>query len=817
MKINPRLWVTASCIAIASALACGAQAETVTSVDELVVTAQKREQNLQDVPIVVTTLPQKLLQDSGVKDIRDLTILTAGLQVNTGSSEGKMTARIRGIGTLGENAGLESAVGVVIDGVYRPRTGVAFGDLGELERIEILKGPQGTLFGKSTSAGVINVITKGPSFKFGADGELTFSNYDGKSGSVGVTGPLVGDTVAGRVFFAARKRDGFQDVVTGKGPSTITEDSNRDYWTARGQLLITPNDNASIRITADYTERDEHCCGVVQITNGATAPIVNALAAPFPGLATPPDPFGRVQYENRPSTQRIMDQGFGAEANFKLPFGELTSVTGVRRWKSTAGTDVDFTTADIAYRTNQQYNVFDTFSEELRLAGQTDKLDWLVGGFYSNEKLKAGNNLFAGADFEKYLSLQLSQGTNPNLLGTLLGRPPGTSYPDGSGMADNYVQHDDTYALFTNDTWHVTDKFDVTVGLRYTADRKTLDAQQALVGGSAGCAAAKQRLPATSPLLNTFCLIYFNNAFDGRSTQQKHNENEWSGTAKAAYRWSTELMTYASYAHGYKAGGFNIDRTATSNGLPSGGVGLTPVLDTSFPAETVDSYELGGKSTLLDRTLLLNATAFYQKYSNFQLNAFVSASFVVRPIPEVTSRGVDLDLLWFAPLQGLTVQGGVTYADTQYGDEPAPNDPNNALALLPGAQVSYAPMWSLSGSATYETKVSESLTARFNVAAKYLSDYTANDSLLPPARVNGYALVNGRAVLAGDQDRWAVELWAQNLFDKKYYAVISTGPLQGSSGLDATHPTYTPARDTVTYVGFLGQPRTYGVTLRAKF
>jgi len=814
MKIHPRVWVTASCIAIATGLAGGAQAQQ--TVDELVVTAQKREQNLQDVPIVVTTLPQKLLQDAGVKDIRDLTVLTAGLQVNTGSSEGKMTARIRGIGTLGENPGLESAVGVVIDGVYRPRTGVAFGDLGELERIEILKGPQGTLFGKSTSAGVINVITKGPSFTFGADGELTFSNYNGKGVAVGVTGPLAGDTVAGRVYFAARKRDGFQDVVTGKGPSTITEDSNRDYWTAHGQLLVVPNDNASIRFTADYTERDEHCCGVVQINNGATAAIVNALAAPFPGLATPPDPFARVQYENRPSTQRIMDQGFGAEASFKLPFGELTSVTGVRRWKSTAGTDVDFTTADIAYRTNQQYNVFDTFSQELRLAGQSGPLDWLVGGFYSNEKLKAGASLFAGSDFEKYLGLQLSQGTNPNFLSTLLGRAPGTIYPAGSGMADNYIQHDDTYALFTNDTWHVTDKFDLTAGLRYTADRKTLDAHQAVVNGSAGCATAKQRL-AGSPLVNTFCLIYFNDAFDGRVTKQKHNENEWSGTFKAAYRWSPELMTYASYARGYKAGGFNLERTASSNGLQSGVVGLLPVLDTSFPAETVDSYELGVKSTLLDRTLLLNATAFHEKFTDFQLNAFVSASFVVRPMPEVISRGVDLDVLWFTPLHGLTFQGGVTYADTQYGDKPVPNDPNNALALLPGAQVSHAPMWSLSGSATYETKVSEGLTARFNLAAKYLSEYTANDSLLPPARVNGYALVNGRAVLAGDQDRWAVELWAQNLLDKKYYAVISTGPLQGASGLDATHPTYIPARDTVTYVGFLGQPRTYGVTLRAKF
>ncbi|HEY2358248.1 MAG TPA: TonB-dependent receptor [Phenylobacterium sp.] len=828
MKFNYRLMATASCFSLCMGASGLAQAQTVRSVDELVVTAQKREQNLQDVPIVVTALPAKLLQDAGVKDIRDLTILTAGLTVNAGSSEGKTTARIRGIGTLGENSGLESAVGVVIDGVYRARTGAAFGDLGELERVEVLKGPQGTLFGKSTSAGVINVITKSPSFNFGADGELTFSNFNGRGGSASVTGPLSGDTVAGRLYVAARKQDGFNDVFDGKGPSTITQDADRDFWTARGQLLIDPNDSASIRIIADYTKRDEHCCGVVQIHNGPSAAIVNSLAAPFPGLATPPDPFGRLEYQNRPSSQVITDQGLGAEAKFKLPIGDLTSVTGLRRWNGTAGTDVDFTTADIVYRDNRQFSKIDTFSQEFRLTGTTGALDWLVGAIYSNEKVDAGANLLAGADFEKYFSLLLS-GTNSGFVGILLGRPAGTSYPAGSGEADDYVQHDTTAALFTNNTWHATDKIDVTLGLRYTADRKKLDTMQTLAGGSVGCAAAKQRfaagawsalgLPAAAQqaILNNLCLVYFNNAFDGRTISQKHDENEWSGTLKAAYRWTPELMTYASYARGYKAGGFNFDRRTSVDGTTGGLPGIVPVADTSFPAETADSYELGVKSTLFGRSLLLNATAFYEKFTDFQLNAFVSASFVVRSMPEVTSKGVDADVVWYAPLDGLSFQGGVTYADTQYGNQPAPNDPANALVLLPGAQVSFAPLWSLSGSATYETKISDSLTARFNIGAKYLSSFRAGDSLLPPEEQKGYTLVNARAVLAGDRDRWAVEIWAQNLFDTKYNSIIATGPLQGSSGIDATHPVYDPARDTVTYVSFLGLPRTYGVTLRTHF
>ena len=186
--------------------------------NEVVVTAQKRTQNLQDVPIVVTTVSKQLLQDTGISDIKDLTLLTPGLLVTSTSSEASTTARIRGIGTVGDNPGLESSVGVVIDGVYRPRNGVGFGDLGDVERIEVLKGPQGTLFGKNTSAGVINIISAQPSFTFGANAEFTASNYNGYGGSAEVTGPLLGDKLAGSLYVADRQRDGFFDVSTGRGP-----------------------------------------------------------------------------------------------------------------------------------------------------------------------------------------------------------------------------------------------------------------------------------------------------------------------------------------------------------------------------------------------------------------------------------------------------------------------------------------------------------------------------------------------------------------------------------------------------------------------
>ncbi|HVL42836.1 MAG TPA: TonB-dependent receptor plug domain-containing protein, partial [Brevundimonas sp.] len=248
-----------------------------TTIDDIIVTAQKREQNLQDVPIVVTSLSQETLQDAGVRDIKDLQILTPGMTVTSTSSEASTTARIRGVGTVGDNPGLESSVGVVIDGVYRSRNSVGFGDLGELARIEVLKGPQGTLFGKNTSAGVINIITEAPSFTPGFNAELTAGNYGQMGASGSVTGPIT-DQLAFRLYAGRRVRDGFMNIDTGDGPRPETTDGNQDFGTVRGQLLWLPNDNTSIRVIADYLSRDEFCCVGTQIRTGPTYPFVDALS-----------------------------------------------------------------------------------------------------------------------------------------------------------------------------------------------------------------------------------------------------------------------------------------------------------------------------------------------------------------------------------------------------------------------------------------------------------------------------------------------------------------------------------------------------------
>ena len=261
MKIN--LYSAASVLALTLAVATPALAQAQSdqsqrTIDEIVVTAQKREQSLQDVPVVVTSVNAQQLQDAGVRDIKDLTIVAPGLTVTSTSSSAVTTARIRGIGTVGDNPGLESSVGVVIDGVYRPRNGVAFTDLGDLERIEVLKGPQGTLFGKNTTAGVINIITSRPQFAFHANSEATASNLNGFGAGLSLTGPIAEDLVAGRIYLAGRARDGYYKSAVGF-PGT----NDQDFYTGRLQLLFTPTKTVDVNVAADYTKRNERCCGAV--------------------------------------------------------------------------------------------------------------------------------------------------------------------------------------------------------------------------------------------------------------------------------------------------------------------------------------------------------------------------------------------------------------------------------------------------------------------------------------------------------------------------------------------------------------------------
>ena len=849
--------------------AAPAQQQEAKTLDTLVVTAQKREEQLQDVPIVVTALSQEALQDAGVRDIKDLQTLVPGLTVTSTQSEAITTARIRGIGTVGDNVGLESSVGVVIDGVYRPRNSVGFGDLGELERIEVLKGPQGTVFGKNTSAGVINVVTKRPDFVRSGDFEVTIGAPDSFGFSASYNTP-VGERNAFRIFATQRSREGFMEVNTGNGPRSNREDYDQDYNSVRAQWRFVPNDDLDINVIVDSTKRDENCCTAVTTVRGITGDIVDRLASDE-GVSRVADPEARRAWSNRDTTQRISDKGISAEVNWTTPwFGgaTLTSITAARDWKAVNGLDFDFFSADILYRDpvgDESYSGFKQFSQEFRLTGATDRMDWMVGMFYSHEDLARNDSYRIGSDYGAYLSSAILSTINPAFRNapssnTFIQEVTAMPYSVGFGglsALDVYDQNAKSLALFTNNSFHVTDAFDIVLGLRYTKEDKELDALYGNPSGGVACGALLQMMqtPTGQTLLGTrigtaltargvpfgmlpaatrqtiisnvvgyTCLPWVNPLHNAasRDTHQERSEKEWSGTLKFAWRMNDHAMVYLSGARGYKAGGFNLDRVQSSNGLSSGGAGVLPVLDTSFPGEFVDSYELGTKTTWLGGNLLLNATLFHQAYSDFQLNSFLGTSFVVRSIPEVTSRGVDAEVLWQArSVKGLMLQGGVTYAKTEYGDDIPGCDfvgptqvsaacPSvGALYKLPGAQVSFAPEVSASAALTYEREIDEGVMARFNIGAKYMSEFNTGSDLDPEKMQDAYTVVNARIGVGASDRSWLLELWGLNIFNKYYTQVGFDAPLQNLSPL--------PNNPVNSFNAFPGAPATYGITFRKRF
>ena len=858
LTVSSRTWlalsVSALALALASTGAASAQATTTAgvptapplqptpataapadTVQEVVVTAQRRAQNLQNVPLTVTVANAQLLQDANVRDIKDLQVLVPGLTVVSAQSELITQARIRGIGTVGSNVGLESSVGIQVDGVYRPRNGVSFGDIGELSQIEVLKGPQGTLFGKNTDAGLINITTAEPSYKFGASAEFTAGNYGEVGGSAAVTGPIIADKLAGSLFFAQRSRDGFYDVSTGAGPRRETTDQDQNFYTLRGQLAADPIEGLHARLIADYTRRSENCCAGVPYIDGPLAPLLQSLGAPGGAVPVPTSPFNRISYVNRTTGQSVRDAGVSLQLDYRIPQLEgakLTSITAYRDYIFKNGEDSDFTAADLLYRplNGDSGTGFKQFSQELRLSGTYGALDYDVGGFYANELLNSRVSELFGSNFPAYLGFLISGGSAA--LRPIV-QPLANFDSAGLGQKDVYNQNERTFSFFTQETYHVTRQLELTGGVRFTQDHKELKASYSNSDGGRSCLGALGLFNAVgggrtatgqgvAGIVNTVCNPLFNPLFAGLNNRQSRTENEVTGTAKIGYHFTPDYFGYASYSRGYKAGGYNLDRIAypfSAAGLPGAtptliAQSLQPMLNTEFPGEFVNSYEVGLKTSLLHRRLDLNGAVFYQDYTGFQLNAYNGLFYTVVSVPKVESLGAEFDML-YRPTHDLTLQGGLTYANSRFPRSDASvlgtldNPLFAATNLLPGQRLPEAPLYSVSASATYEHPITDRLVGRANVDVKYQSSVNTGTTGDPVTVQSQYALVNARIGIGPADHRWSLELYADNIFDKNYSQGIFASPFQSISAVSSPQ--------TTSYTDFLGEPRTFGGTIRVKY
>jgi iron complex outermembrane receptor protein len=803
----------------------------VVKLSEIKVTAQKRAEYLQDVPVTMVSLNKQQLQAAGVRDIKDLQILVPDLSVTTTDAAENTTARIRGIGTVGDNAGLESSVGIVIDGVPRARVGVGFGDLGELDQVDVLKGPQGTVFGKNTTAGVLDITTQRPVFSEQGYADFTVGNYNAVGFDAAYNNKIT-DNLAFRLYVADRQHDGYNDVFVNNGPRTEKKDDDQDFHTIRGQLLFTPSSDVDVNLIADYTQHNENCCAAVTTTRGAgIAALTDAFAGGAGrGVIPVADPSDRLAYANDSTAEKITDEGLSAQVNWNTPWlnnAVFTSITSVRKYTLQAASDLDFTGADLALHDYGPDNGdrFNTFTQELRLAGSTDHVDWMGGLYFDNVRLQRKEAITLDPQYEGFLSSELVYGIAgalpPGLFNTsnpqaffsqVTGLPYGASY-SGVAQQDQWNQQSRSEAAFGNATWHITDAFSLTGGLRYTHEEKNTQFEYNNPNGGVGCMAAlttngvanalMQRglpgfvVPLVAPtVIGNMCLPWENPLFNGLNADNSFSDSNWSGTLKAAYRLNENALFYLTGARGYKAGGYNLARVQSANGETNGGSGVIPVTNTVFPGEAVNSYELGTKTTWADGNLLLNAALFHSRYTNYQLNTFSGISWVVDSIPELTTQGMDADFLWQTQITGLSVQGSATYTKARFGNQLLA-DPT--LVDIPGSVAGYAPTWAGSAGVSYQWNFNSKLIGRFNINAKYSGDYLASGLPEIGMTQKAYTLLNARFTVADINKHWSIEFWGENLTNRTYIQAY-----------------FNPALQTGSIDAFLGAPRTYGITLHGQ-
>jgi len=688
------------------------EAESFAGVEEITITATKRAQNIQDVPIAVTAITSEGLEARGITDVKELQQAAPSLVItDSNSTTNGGVIRIRGMGTSGNNPGLESAVGSFIDGVYRSRAGLAMQDLIDVERVEILRGPQGTLFGKNTSAGLIHIITKQPEFSWGGHVQGTLGNYDQRKVQGSITGPLLDEKLAFRLAGSLHVRDGYYDDID--SDDTFAD---RDRWALKGQLLFAPTENLDFRFIADYTKMREHCCPATFSVVGLNARHVLALggslfgperdAVVVPGgvLAGPylganNDDNLNVGTNSDPE-EDVNDWGLSLETNWDLDVVRLKGILAHRQTDIFRTQDIDFTNVDILLPgdTNEKW---ETWSLEIQASGLVEamRLDWVFGFYGSTEDLKNDGQVLIGTQGPAYIGLLVGQSTGSPFIGSALGG----QFFTGEGRRSTLAQDNKGYSFFTHNIFHLIDRLDFTIGARYSWERKEGSVLNA--GTPAGQIFRSpfcDRITGfPGPALNNVGLILrgtISNTCDNFSWDESYDRDDWSGTLQLGYALTDDLNVYASASRGFKSGGYNLDADAFNclpSGLgttPSGGdvvsgnITCTPDDQTDFHPEFSNAYEIGVKSTWFDGRLVANLAVFHTDFKDFQLNQFTGLGFIIRNVPNVESDGAELELTAF-PWDGVIGNLSITYADTRYGHDDECfrlNRPDLSLNRCPG-------------------------------------------------------------------------------------------------------------------------------------
>lgn len=750
--------------------------------ESIIVTAtRRRDEDVQEVPIAISVISSEALERRGDFTLGQIQQQVPSLQVFSFNPR-NTNINIRGLGSnvALTNDGLENGVGFYIDNVYYGRVGLSQFDLVDLQSIEVLRGPQGTLFGKNTTSGVINITSRKPSFDPELSAEASLGNYGFYQVRASASAGVVPDLLAVRLSGAISQNDGFLWNKT-----TQRRAQNYRNESVRGQLLFTPDPDFEVRIIGDYAKQEQdHVLSVfagLHTTYANGAPIPNNFAqraARFPGYVLPAfRPFDRVGEADSHYQSNMEGYGVSGEVNWDLGGVALTSITAYRWWDWNPANDGDSTSLPVTTMA-QQANRQRQFSQELRLASKGNRtVDYVIGAYYFWQIVNgAGASRYGPAAARWNLPA-----ADPVIADAAL---------DGFEANSISTPKTRTFALFGQTDWHLTDALTLTTGLRWTHEKKSGAFSQYWVDGADLASFTPTQVTAINAIRAQFNPV--------TSFSTRFSDNSLSGLVTLNWKVAPDANLYASYSRGNKSGGLNL------SALPAG---IAP----EVAPEKVDAFEIGVKSQFLDRRATFNAAAFWTEVSDYQtaiteqVANTVNFRQYIANIPKVRSRGVEGDLALRAN-DNLSFTASASYTDAKYIEyRNAPQAVENlnlgAVQDLSGKPLSGVPKFAWSVGADASAPIGAlggrdlSLYAHADYAHRSSFNTSATNSAW--AQVPGFGIANARIGLKTSDGLWDLSVWTRNLFDKDYFLNLS-------------------AANTGAVTAQVGEPRTYGVTLRTR-
>lgn len=738
--------------------------------EEVIVTAQKRAESIQDVPMSITAFSGDELARRGLSDVRELAMSVPNLSIQSTNISSNTGIRIRGMGSTGNNKGIEASVGTFIDGLYMPSAAQMLGELADIASFEVLRGPQGTLYGRNTPVGALNVTTSKPTQEFEAKVSMGLGDYN-EAWSNGYVGGGLTDNTAGRLSFWYRDRDGYQENLF-----TGDDINDASTWGLRGKLAFEPREDLSIGLIASYSEIENRCCmgeqldpqGEYGIATPGFLAAQEAAGLPFTNFD---DSDHKVDGDEEPLDQ-TESMTLSMQVDWEVGDGVvLTSITGYQNWVNDTALSTDALKNNLVDVFEAQEN--DIYSQEFRITSPVgEKFDYLAGLFLYRQETTWSEEAIMGAGANRVFPVPSPPCTDPC---TLAG---------GGSINGFFDQTTESVAVYGNLTWHLTDQWDVTGGLRFGNDTKN-----AFI--------AHTNAPGNSWLTDN--VIFPPNEVGDMDM----DDDSFTWSANSRYRLGEDVMLFATASTGYKSGGFNSRRLPPGRGL-------------EFDNEDSITYEAGIKSSWLERSLLLNATVYHTTVKGFQESTLTpsGAGFFVGNAGERESVGFESNFTW-RPVEALTLSGALAYLDAEYTDFPfakcgvgEAREPGATTCDRAGDTPAWSPEWQYTLGVEWQHSISDSeLELRLRADYSWVDEQNlARVSLDSYGETDSYGLLNLRAVLASSSGDWQVEAFVKNAGDQVYFGGVTSQPVGAfaSAGGNA---------GAGGGFGWYGTPRTWGMQL----